>query len=105
MFRNELVAVDGLAGEVTRPRPDLPVEPGWVAALRGTTCHAAGPDRPAPGTRRGGLAAIGDVVHRAMVETIAVPADDRFQVITEHPSGGSSTTATTWTSTATTASC
>jgi tautomerase-like protein len=33
------------------------------------------------------LAAIGDVVHRAMVETIAVPADDRFQVITEHPSG------------------
>ena len=33
------------------------------------------------------LAAIGDVVHRALVETIAVPADDRFQVITEHPSG------------------
>ena len=36
MFRNELVAVDGLAGEahsaepgLTRPRPDLPVvEPG-----------------------------------------------------------------------------
>ena len=36
MFRNELVAVDGLAGEAhpaepgfTRPRPDLPVvEPG-----------------------------------------------------------------------------
>jgi 4-oxalocrotonate tautomerase len=33
------------------------------------------------------LATIGDVVHQAMVETIAVPADDRFQVITEHPPG------------------
>ena len=33
------------------------------------------------------LAAIGDAVHTAMVETIAVPADDRFQVITEHPPG------------------
>ena len=33
------------------------------------------------------LAAIGDVVHQAMVETIAVPADDRFQVLTEHPPG------------------
>ena len=30
-------------------------------------------------------AAIGDAVHQAMVETINVPADDRFQVITEHP--------------------
>ena len=29
--------------------------------------------------------AIGDVVHTAMVETIKVPKDDRFQVITEHP--------------------
>lgn len=29
--------------------------------------------------------AIGDSVHRAMVETINVPALDRFQVITEHP--------------------
>ena len=28
--------------------------------------------------------AIGDGVHRAMVETINVPAPDRFQVITEH---------------------
>ena len=28
--------------------------------------------------------AIGDSVHRAMVETINVPALDRFQVITEH---------------------
>lgn len=29
--------------------------------------------------------AIGDSVHRAMVECINVPALDRFQVITEHP--------------------
>ncbi len=29
--------------------------------------------------------AIGDSVHRAMVESINVPALDRFQVITEHP--------------------
>ncbi len=29
--------------------------------------------------------AVGDSVHRAMVETINVPALDRFQVITEHP--------------------
>lgn len=28
--------------------------------------------------------AIGDAVHKAMVETINVPAQDRFQVITEH---------------------
>jgi 4-oxalocrotonate tautomerase len=27
---------------------------------------------------------LGDAVHRALVETIDVPADDRFQVITEH---------------------
>ena len=33
-------------------------------------------------------AAIGDAVHRAMVETINVPAQDRFQVITEHPQAG-----------------
>jgi 4-oxalocrotonate tautomerase len=32
--------------------------------------------------------ALGDGVHRAMVEAIAVPVDDRFQVITEHPPGG-----------------
>jgi 4-oxalocrotonate tautomerase len=31
-------------------------------------------------------AAIGEAVHRAMVETINVPADDRFQVLTEHAS-------------------
>ncbi len=29
-------------------------------------------------------AAIGDAVHRAMVETINVPAQDRFQIVTEH---------------------
>ena len=27
---------------------------------------------------------IGDAVHRAMVETISVPPQDRFQIITEH---------------------
>lgn len=32
-------------------------------------------------------AAIGDAVHRAMVETINVPAKDRFQVLTEHQPG------------------
>jgi 4-oxalocrotonate tautomerase len=30
------------------------------------------------------LESIGEAVHRAMVETIAVPADDRFQIFTEH---------------------
>lgn len=29
-------------------------------------------------------AALGDLIHQAMVETINVPAQDRFQVITEH---------------------
>lgn len=33
-------------------------------------------------------AAVGDAIHRAMVETIKVPAKDRFQVITEHPADG-----------------
>ena len=32
--------------------------------------------------------AIGQAVHTAMVETLGVPADDRFQVITEHPPEG-----------------
>ena len=32
--------------------------------------------------------AIGQRVHQAMVETINVPAADRFQVITEHPPEG-----------------
>jgi 4-oxalocrotonate tautomerase len=32
--------------------------------------------------------AIADGVHRALVETLDVPADDRFQIVTEHPPGG-----------------
>jgi len=32
--------------------------------------------------------ALGDGVHRALVEAMQVPPDDRFQVITEHPPGG-----------------
>ncbi len=32
--------------------------------------------------------ALGDAVHRAMVESIEVPAQDRFQVITEHDDAG-----------------
>ena len=31
--------------------------------------------------------AIADGVHRAMIEAIAIPPGDRFQVITEHPPG------------------
>ena len=30
------------------------------------------------------LGRISDAVHSAMVETIGIPADDRFQVISEH---------------------
>jgi len=33
-------------------------------------------------------AAIADGVHRAMVETMNVPAKDRFQIVTEHPASG-----------------
>ena len=33
------------------------------------------------------LAAIGDGVHRAMVEALGIPPHDRFQVITEHAGG------------------
>jgi len=33
-------------------------------------------------------AAVGEAIHRAMVETINAPADDRFQTFTEHDSGG-----------------
>jgi 4-oxalocrotonate tautomerase len=33
-------------------------------------------------------AALGDAVHRAMVETMNVPANDRFQVISEHDGAG-----------------
>jgi 4-oxalocrotonate tautomerase len=32
--------------------------------------------------------AIADGVHRALVEGAGAPADDRFQIITEHPKGG-----------------
>ncbi len=31
---------------------------------------------------------VGDIVHRSMVETLNVPALDRFQVITEHEKNG-----------------
>jgi len=30
----------------------------------------------------------GEIVYRAMLEALNVPKDDRFQVITEHPSAG-----------------
>jgi phenylpyruvate tautomerase PptA (4-oxalocrotonate tautomerase family) len=33
-------------------------------------------------------AALGESVHRAMVETLNVPAKDRFQIITEHDAAG-----------------
>ena len=32
--------------------------------------------------------AIGESVHRAMIEALAIPPTDRFQIITEHPSEG-----------------
>ena len=32
--------------------------------------------------------ALGDGVHQAMIEALAIPPDDRFQVITEHPVEG-----------------
>jgi 4-oxalocrotonate tautomerase len=32
--------------------------------------------------------ALGDGVHRAMIEALAIPPDDRFQIITEHPPEG-----------------
>jgi 4-oxalocrotonate tautomerase len=32
-------------------------------------------------------AAVGEGIHRAMVDTINIPRDDRFQVITEHGPG------------------
>jgi 4-oxalocrotonate tautomerase len=34
------------------------------------------------------LSAIGESIHQAMLETIQVPKDDRFQIVTEHPAGG-----------------
>lgn len=33
-------------------------------------------------------AAVGDAIHRAMIDTINVPADDRFQIFTEHRADG-----------------
>ena len=33
------------------------------------------------------LPSLGDAVHRALVEAIGIPRDDRFQVITRHPAG------------------
>ena len=33
-------------------------------------------------------AAVGDAIHRAMIDTINVPADDRFQIFTEHRRDG-----------------
>lgn len=38
-----------------------------------------------PQSRYPDPARIGDCIHRAMVETIGVPPQDRFQVITQHP--------------------
>jgi 4-oxalocrotonate tautomerase len=32
--------------------------------------------------------ALADEVHRALVEAMDAPAQDRFQIITEHPAGG-----------------
>src|SRR5260221_14189508 len=32
--------------------------------------------------------ALGDGVHRAMIDALAIPPDDRFQGITEHPAEG-----------------
>ena len=32
--------------------------------------------------------AVGDAIHRAMIDTINVPADDRFQIFTEHRPDG-----------------
>ena len=34
------------------------------------------------------LSAIGDGVHRALVEAIGIPPPDRFQVLARHPEGG-----------------
>ncbi len=33
------------------------------------------------------LRALGDTVHRAMVDALGAPADDKFQVLTSHPAG------------------
>jgi len=41
-----------------------------------------------PETRAAERRAIGESIHRAMVETINVPPDDRFQIFTEHSAAG-----------------
>ncbi|WP_369178926.1 tautomerase family protein [Streptomyces mutabilis] len=41
--------------------------------------HATGPDR---------LDALGRAVHDALVETLGIPPDDRFQVLTRHDGAG-----------------
>ena len=40
-----------------------------------------------PAIAREDAAAVGDAVHQAMVDTINVPADDKFQVVTHHAAG------------------
>jgi len=40
------------------------------------------------GTPQGFGRKAGDIVHRAMVDTISVPAADRFQIITDHGRDG-----------------
>jgi 4-oxalocrotonate tautomerase len=40
------------------------------------------------GTRREFRRALADSVHRAMVETIKIPDQDRFQIVTEHDAAG-----------------
>jgi 4-oxalocrotonate tautomerase len=42
------------------------------------------PAGKSPGHRK----AVGDIVHKAMTETINVPPDDKFQIITEHAPDG-----------------
>lgn len=39
----------------------------------------------AKGKSAGHRKAIGEIIYTAMIETINVPADDKFQVISEHP--------------------
>ncbi len=41
-----------------------------------------------PDTTATRLSAIGDAVHQAMTETISVPNDDLFQILTGHNNGG-----------------
>ena len=41
-----------------------------------------------PETRAAERRAIAESIHRAMVDTINVPPDDRFQIFTEHPANG-----------------